>query len=286
MVEVVNDFGFGGSLLIIVPFLIVGLLCLLFRRRKDMTLISIEGNIGAGKTTLVGLLKEELGDSVSFCPEPVEKWSSCHDEDGRSILRNFYEDKARWGLTFSVYVIQTQLSALRLCINSAMRTGVNVVIAERTVYTGRHVFTRLLRQHGKINQMEQQIYESFFDDSAGPPVNMHLFLRTSLPNCAARMRNRGRKGEGKIDQRYLSDVEQAHEQWLLATHDGEKINKVLSLDGDTGFSFDPEAQQAILAQCVNAVWPYMSYRSRLVLMLRQLARAWAPKGQVSHAAGK
>ena len=57
-------------------------------------IISIEGNIGAGKTTFVEKLKEELkhDKDIIFITEPVNIWESIKDNENKSILERFYTD--------------------------------------------------------------------------------------------------------------------------------------------------------------------------------------------------
>ena len=48
-----------------------------------MSFVSIEGNIGAGKSTFVELLKEVLNPKkYTFLQEPVDEWLNMKDSDG------------------------------------------------------------------------------------------------------------------------------------------------------------------------------------------------------------
>ena len=51
-------------------------------------IISVEGNIGSGKSTLVDRLKDiyqNKGD-IHFLQEPVDLWNTITDDDGCTIL--------------------------------------------------------------------------------------------------------------------------------------------------------------------------------------------------------
>ena len=41
---------------------------------KNKILISIEGNIGVGKTSIIDLLKKTYSDIAEFIYEPIEEW--------------------------------------------------------------------------------------------------------------------------------------------------------------------------------------------------------------------
>ena len=44
-------------------------------------IFSIDGNIGSGKSTAVGLLKGKFGDNVIFVDEPVDIWNSIKNKE-------------------------------------------------------------------------------------------------------------------------------------------------------------------------------------------------------------
>ena len=63
-------------------------------------IISIDGNIGSGKSTLVENLKIYAesnpegfhGRPILFLKEPVEEWETIKDENGTTMLQKFYEN--------------------------------------------------------------------------------------------------------------------------------------------------------------------------------------------------
>ena len=54
-------------------------------------LISIEGNIGTGKTTLMRFIKDTYKNisKVIFIEEPVDLWLKLKSDDGENILEKF-----------------------------------------------------------------------------------------------------------------------------------------------------------------------------------------------------
>ncbi|KAJ1408660.1 P-loop containing nucleoside triphosphate hydrolase protein, partial [Ochromonadaceae sp. CCMP2298] len=62
-------------------------------------LISIEGNIGAGKSFLLTRLRA-LHPEWCFIDEPVSFWESLKNDEGQSLLEVFYADQRRWSYTF------------------------------------------------------------------------------------------------------------------------------------------------------------------------------------------
>ncbi len=55
-------------------------------------IISIDGNIGSGKSTLVKLLQNNLDSTVTIIEEPVKLWQSIQNKSNENILDLFYKD--------------------------------------------------------------------------------------------------------------------------------------------------------------------------------------------------
>ena len=62
----------------------------------------IEGNIGAGKSTFLQLLKNSL-PHLEVIFEPVNVWHTA--EHGKSLLQNFYTDTKRWAYTMESFTL-------------------------------------------------------------------------------------------------------------------------------------------------------------------------------------
>ena len=67
-------------------------------------IISIDGNIGAGKSTILNIIKSQY-KQVIIVPEPIDIWLKTVDNDNNNnILQMFYNDKLRWSYTFQNFV--------------------------------------------------------------------------------------------------------------------------------------------------------------------------------------
>ncbi|MEW5301678.1 MAG: hypothetical protein WDW36_004523 [Sanguina aurantia] len=76
--------------------------------------LSLEGNISAGKSTLLNIIKQntsDIGDDLTVVPEPVEKWQSL-DAGGSKVnmLDEFYKAPERYAYTFQNYVFLTRMT--------------------------------------------------------------------------------------------------------------------------------------------------------------------------------
>ena len=65
------------------------------------SIVSIEGNIGSGKSTLIEHLKKNYRrKDIVYLEEPVKEWSNIKDKNGTNILVKFYEDQKNTHLLF------------------------------------------------------------------------------------------------------------------------------------------------------------------------------------------
>ena len=90
----------------------------LFYSKPSCMIVSIEGNIGSGKTTAKDNLKEYilqkkgLGSTV-FVDEPTDEWQTIKDENGVPILVNLYSDIKRFAFRFQMMAYISRLKKLR-----------------------------------------------------------------------------------------------------------------------------------------------------------------------------
>ena len=69
-------------------------------------IISIEGNIGSGKSTVVHNLEQKLKNNKDyvFLREPVDIWETIKDQYGKTILENFTKIKINIHLLFKQWL--------------------------------------------------------------------------------------------------------------------------------------------------------------------------------------
>ncbi len=183
---------------------------------NNCLLISIEGNIGAGKTTLVEGLKQMYPEWV-FIDEPVGNWLLYKDDiSGKSLLELYYEDRKRWGYTFQTQVLLTRMQAIQKAIQTATKSS--VIVLERSLESDRALFANLMHREGDLNSIEWQLYEEWYTHihSLVPAVKQYIWLDIPPEVCAERIVKRGREGEDAIAMDYLEDMHKAHDEWLSA----------------------------------------------------------------------
>jgi deoxyadenosine/deoxycytidine kinase len=187
-----------------------------------MKIISIEGNIGSGKSTLIKKLKEhpEFQNGFTFLPEPVDEWNTITDSDGITIIEKYYSDQKKYAFSFQMMAYISRLKQLQESKNSS------IIVTERCLYTDRNIFAKMLYDSGLIEDIEYSIYLKWFDYFINElKVIKFIYVRSDPGVCLERINLRNRKGEN-ISIQYLSNCHNYHEKWL----NNEK--ELLVLDGN------------------------------------------------------
>jgi deoxyadenosine/deoxycytidine kinase len=82
---------------------------------QEYKVFSIEGNIGAGKSTLIELLKDKLvnDENIIFVSEPLDMWQNIQDNNGVNMLTKFYENQDKYAFPFQVMAFATRLLKMK-----------------------------------------------------------------------------------------------------------------------------------------------------------------------------
>jgi deoxyadenosine/deoxycytidine kinase len=148
-----------------------------------MTRIVVDGNIGSGKTTQLGLL-EKKGYHVQR--EPLDKWP----------LTEFYKDPSRWAFYFHMVLLQTLQP----------RNTRKLIVYERSLLSSRYVFWPVLVKDKVVTPMEDETYGKFYDRYAWSP-DLYIFLSKSPEKCYEHIQKRGQAGDASVTLKYLQDLD-------------------------------------------------------------------------------
>jgi deoxyguanosine kinase len=208
---------------------------------SNYKIVSIEGNIGSGKSTLLENLREKYSQNshVIFLREPVDDWEKIKDSQGNTMLKKFYSDQEKYSFAFQMMAYISRLKILRdtiKFITEEIQTNNEnisqyVIITERSLYTDKYVFAKMLHDQGKIEDVCYQIYLNWFEEFAKDfPINYSVYVNTEPNKCYERIHKRARDGEEVIPLAYLQDCHNYHEEFL-DENKGIKTNKLV-LDGN------------------------------------------------------
>lgn len=199
---------------------------------KKKKYIVIQGNIGAGKSTLFNEVSKRFSGNPNICmlPEPVGTWMDIKDETG-TILEHYYADQGKYAFTFQMMAYISRLAILR----EAMRGDCDIIISERSLETDRNVFAAMLHDTKMIGDIEFQIYMKWFDEFTRDfPEEVTIYVRTEPEIAHERVIGRNREGE-TIPLEYLKMCHDYHEKWLSRQ---DIQDKVIILDGNKDIKLD------------------------------------------------
>ena len=207
-------------------------------------IISIEGNIGSGKSTLIKKLQEFIKEkSLVFLEEPVDEWMEIKDDNGVHILSKFYENQDKYSFPFQMMAYISRLNKLKNAL-----TANKIILTERSLSTDKYVFAQMLYDTKKIDTYEYQIYNKWFEHFQNfLKTYRFVYLKTNFEVCAKRVKKRQRSGETEISEEYLKQNNEYHDRWLL------NHNNVLLLDGNQDNEKVPNLLDKYCKQIIDSV---------------------------------
>lgn len=247
-------------------------------------IVSIEGNIGSGKSTLLANLKKHFKNNshIIFLKEPVDEWSNIKDENGTTILEKFYADQEKYSFPFQMMAYISRLKLLKETVDKIksdqkthivdtlhdMMTNYNenkiyldetrnnyIIITERSLYTDKMVFAKMLYDTKKIEHVNYQIYLNWFDTFAKEfPIDKIIYVKADPNICHQRIGKRHRDGESNIPVVYLSDCDEYHNAMLDKSSSDCVCKTQLVLDGNN----DIYANTGILNDWLESIKMFIS----------------------------
>lgn len=180
----------------------------------DTYFITVAGNIGVGKSTLVRLLTQRLSWEPVY--EAVEE---------NPYLADFYQDMSQWSFHSQVFFLSRRLRQHHNLLQLQKS-----VIQDRSVYEDAEIFARNLYDQG---QMSERDWNSYFDlyrtlTTLLRPPDLVIYLRASVPTLRRRIQQRGRDYEQEIDEAYLERLNKLYDRWSAAF----RLSPVLTVDTD------------------------------------------------------
>jgi deoxyadenosine/deoxycytidine kinase len=218
------------------------------QEQRNVRIISIDGNIGSGKSTLVADLKQRFKDAKNICflQEPVDLWNTIRDENDVTILENYYKDQNKYAFSFQMMAYISRLSMLK---NEIRKNKYDIIITERSTNTDRYVFAKMLFDDKKIDKIQYAIYLKWFDEFIEelPQIEV-IYIRTTSKVAHERVKKRAREGESVIELEYLERCHQYHEDWL-----NRERGLNLVFDGNVNIFDEPK----VLENWIETIKNYM-----------------------------
>ncbi len=208
---------------------------------ENRVYVTVCGNIGAGKTSLVERLCKE------FSWQPYFEGVVDHP-----YLDDYYKDMQRWGFHTQIYFLTARLRQQQEITHIPAS-----VCQDRSIYEDREIFARSLTSLGIMSQRDYQSYQLLFE-SITPYISrpdLMIYLRASVPTLVERISRRSRDCESAITSDYLEHLNKHYEDWMSRFD----VCPVLVLDGD---HLDFVDRPSDLAEVYESVHHMLGFRVR------------------------
>lgn len=193
--------------------------------------ISIEGNIGGGKSTILNMISQRT--RVPIFLEPVDtEW-----KDGLDL---FYTDNARWGFAFNLRVLMTY---------HHWRNNNFKAVYERCPMSSKHVFSQIQYESNLMTKFENDLYQQYYNSLSWEP-EVIIYIKTPVAVCYNRMNSRGRECEAQVPLSYLQQVHDKYEELCKYV---TKNNSIASKKHIQLFVVDGDQDVENVYQQVNAI---------------------------------
>lgn len=160
--------------------------------------IAIEGNIGAGKTTLAHMLARHFNARLileQFADNP--------------FLPKFYENPGQYAFPLELFFMAERYKQLKELVYSADLFQ-SVTISD-------YLFTKCLL-FAKVNLPEQEfrLYQKFFEILQSQVVqpDLLIYLHASVAKLQGNIRKRNRHYERRIPDSYLFSIQEAYTHYI------------------------------------------------------------------------
>lgn len=193
------------------------------QQQPQPLLISIEGDIGAGKSTLIKQLREAHPE-WHFIDEPVNTWLEIKNELGENLLELFYKDQDTYAYTFQNCAVLSRArniqNAVRQwqaeCVEHPEAAAHNIFVTERCLQTDYNVFAKMMYDSGRMGVLEWTLYKMWYEFAQDNSYPLWGVIHVATPPdvCLSRIGTRGRKEEEGITLEYLQSLERYQNAWL------------------------------------------------------------------------
>lgn len=167
--------------------------------------IYLEGNIGAGKTTMLSKLRAVYEcDHSLVMTEPINDWPS---------LKPFYMDKRKHALQLQKEVMQSFHERETRCPDKRF------YIFERSLRSSYEVFAQLNCTNDELLQLYERYTRLGRANCFPADRAVYIYIRTSATKCLEQVRKRNKRTDAYIDLSYLQEIEKMHDRHFLNSPD-------------------------------------------------------------------
>jgi len=204
-----------------------------FKLHKPMLLtekfnyIAIEGNIGAGKTSLANKISDDFNAKIV-----LERFAD------NPFLPKYYADMERYAFPLEMSFLADRYQQLTDDLGQ-------FDLFKNFIVSDYYIFKSLIFAHVSLAKEEYHLYRRMFDimyNEIQKP-DLYIYLYQNTPGLLANIKKRGREYEQNIESEYLDNIHKGYVNFIKT----EKNLNTLIIDvTDKDFVNNPEDYQTII----------------------------------------
>jgi deoxyadenosine/deoxycytidine kinase len=211
---------------VIILWFCVFLCVITYDTKKSRKYIFFDGIIGAGKTTLIKLLEENMkksGYKAKAIYEPVDEWEKS------GALKLFYQDIVKHCYEFQTYTFITRVE--RLLNEIYEEEDIEYYLIERSIFTDKYIFVEMLKDiMGPIRMTMYNKWWAIWKHIMPFQPTLLVLLDTGLEESMNRINERNREGEnGKIEPEYQKKLHKQHLDFYNSLKDIPDLKDIPSI---------------------------------------------------------
>ncbi|HUH51170.1 MAG TPA: 2-amino-4-hydroxy-6-hydroxymethyldihydropteridine diphosphokinase [Flavobacterium sp.] len=196
-------------------------------RLEQFNNIVIEGNIGAGKTTLATKIAEDFNAKLlleGFADNP--------------FLPKFYEDKARYALPLEMSFLADRYQQLSDDLTQ-------LDLFKKFIVSDYYIFKSLIFSRVTLQEDEYRLYHRIFEIMYKeiPKPDLYVYLYQNTAQLLANIKKRGRSYEQEIPSDYLDKINKGYLEYIKQQ---KELNIIVIDVSDKDFVENQEDYIAIL----------------------------------------
>ncbi|WP_196885913.1 2-amino-4-hydroxy-6-hydroxymethyldihydropteridine diphosphokinase [Aureivirga sp. CE67] len=194
--------------------------------------IAIEGNIGAGKTTLSKMISDDFNARLV-----LERFAD------NPFLPKFYEDKDR-------YAFQTEMTFLTDRYQQLSDDLAQFDMFKNFIVSDYYIFKSLIFSQITLQQEEYRLYRKVFDimykEITKPDLYVYLYQNTD--RLLENIKKRGRDYEQNIASGYLEKIHKGYANFMQA---GNDLNTIIIDVSELDFVSNPDDYSLIIKKLTS-----------------------------------
>lgn len=196
---------------------------------QKLNYIAIEGNIGAGKTTLATKIAEDFNAKLV-----LERFAD------NPFLPKFYEDQSR-------YAFPLEMSFLADRYQQLSDDLAQFDLFKDFIVADYHIFKSLIFAKVTLTEDEYRLYKTMFDiiHKEMPKPDLYVYLYQNTEQLLANIKYRGRSYEQQIPADYLDKINRGYLDYIKTQTD---LNVVIIDVSDKDFVVNQEDYITILEE--------------------------------------